>query len=338
MTTKSNNSPVIPIKFPKISKQYVEIDKLFTTRVSYTTISIDASQWNIKLNLCTSKVKTCIIGLIYTINNTEIIFNIPKDFLQQMIPNEFSVDAIMSLPIDLKSAVISKSMYPIINTLNSVIGTSIIFNKISQPEKMASCENISINISSDNFQTNLYTSLSTNVIELLKKLPKKAEKNNLNIPYFIGVEAGSSRLTKLEINELELEDIIFIQQSPKKNQCFIRINKYVLFVGEILNNKLTIKSRVKPMDENSHIDDFSEAASDEQTEINENDIELNVVFEVGQQQINISELSKISIGHVFDLNLPTDNPVKVIVNGKYIADSELVEIDNRLGVRITKLH
>jgi type III secretion protein Q len=274
------------------------------------------------------------MGLIYTINNTEIIFNIPKDFLQQIIPNEFEIDAVMNLPIDLKSAVISKGMYPIINTLNSMIGTNIIFNKISQPDKMSNSANISINISSDNFQTSLYANLSTDVIGLLKILPKKVEKNNLNIPYFVGIEAGSSRLTKLEINELELEDIIFIQRSPKKNQCFIRINEYVLFVGEMLNNKLTIKSRVKPMDANSHTENFS----NEQTEINENDIELNVIFEVGQQQINISELSKISIGHVFDLNVPTDNPVKVIVNGKYIADSELVEIDNRLGVRITKLH
>ena len=63
-----------------------------------------------------------------------------------------------------------------------------------------------------------------------------------------------------------------------------------------------------------------------------------MIFEVGQQQINMSELNKISIGHIFDLNIPTNNPVKVIVNGKYIADSELVEIENRLGARITKLY
>lgn len=335
MNTKDNNSPIKPIKIPSISKLYADTNNFLSTRKSCATINLESSQWQIELTLCSNSVKPCILSVSYTIKDTELVFNIPKDFLQKIIPPEFNIDAIIKLPIDLKSAVIVSSLQPLINNLKSILGVNITFNKISKLETIIDNENLSINISSDNFQSDLYINLSDNLINLIKLLPKSTTKNDLNIPYFISFEVGSSRLTKSEIIELETEDIIFIQRYPQKNQYFIRINKYTVFIGEISNNSLTIKSMVKQMNANL---DNNESTNDEHNEINDNDIELDVVFEIAQQQINISELNRIAVGHIFDLNTPIDSPVKIIVNGKYVADSELVEVDNRLGARITKLY
>ena len=43
-------------------------------------------------------------------------------------------------------------------------------------------------------------------------------------------------------------------------------------------------------------------------------------------------------GYVFDLDRPIEQPVQIRANGKLIAQCELVQIDNRLGARITTLN
>ena len=75
----------------------------------------------------------------------------------------------------------------------------------------------------------------------------------------------------------------------------------------------------------------------EQEPIDLSDIEIDLLFEVGRQQFSAQEVQSLQPGHVFELDRPIEQPVRVRAGGKLIAECQLVQINNRLGARITKI-
>ena len=61
-----------------------------------------------------------------------------------------------------------------------------------------------------------------------------------------------------------------------------------------------------------------------------------VWIELGKTMMSISEIEKLERGSVieFEKNL-VDKPVSLIVNGKKIAEGDVVTIKNKFGLRIT---
>jgi flagellar motor switch/type III secretory pathway protein FliN len=70
-------------------------------------------------------------------------------------------------------------------------------------------------------------------------------------------------------------------------------------------------------------------------EINPNQVNLNVKCEVGQVSLTLDDLMQLQTGSVVEMSR-WPNQVKLSVNGVYIAEGMLVEIDGMLGVKITE--
>ncbi|WP_204324245.1 FliM/FliN family flagellar motor switch protein, partial [Stenotrophomonas maltophilia] len=60
-------------------------------------------------------------------------------------------------------------------------------------------------------------------------------------------------------------------------------------------------------------------------------------FELGRRSLPLSEIRALGAGHVFDLGLDPDQPVDLVANGTRIGRGEIVEIGERVGVRVTRL-
>jgi type III secretion system YscQ/HrcQ family protein len=67
------------------------------------------------------------------------------------------------------------------------------------------------------------------------------------------------------------------------------------------------------------------------------DLPLRIVFDLGDVELSIAELKALVPGQVIDLAREPGNAVRVSVNGRRIGAGEIVEIEGRLGVRITEL-
>lgn len=67
------------------------------------------------------------------------------------------------------------------------------------------------------------------------------------------------------------------------------------------------------------------------------DIPLQLTVEVGRLPVTAEEIVGLKAGHVFDLRRGAAEPVDLSVNGKIIAQGELVEVEGNLGVRILAL-
>lgn len=67
------------------------------------------------------------------------------------------------------------------------------------------------------------------------------------------------------------------------------------------------------------------------------DVPIDVTVELGDTTVPLEEVLKFGPGHVVRLAQTTDHPVIVKVNGRPIAEGEVVDLGDSLGVRITAI-
>jgi type III secretion system YscQ/HrcQ family protein len=64
---------------------------------------------------------------------------------------------------------------------------------------------------------------------------------------------------------------------------------------------------------------------------------LNVQVELAARRFRMDELSQLRSGRIVDLGCQATDPVNLLVDGRRIARGELVDIEGRLGVRVTEI-
>lgn len=64
---------------------------------------------------------------------------------------------------------------------------------------------------------------------------------------------------------------------------------------------------------------------------------VSVRVELAARRLQLDELSRLRRNQIFDLGCNATDPVDLVVDGRRIASGELVDIEGRLGVRITKV-
>lgn len=67
------------------------------------------------------------------------------------------------------------------------------------------------------------------------------------------------------------------------------------------------------------------------------DVQVRVSVELGSCKMPMKEVLKLSPGSVVQLDKPTDAPVDLFVNNKFIGRGEVVVVDNKLGIKILEL-
>jgi type III secretion system YscQ/HrcQ family protein len=64
---------------------------------------------------------------------------------------------------------------------------------------------------------------------------------------------------------------------------------------------------------------------------------LTVRVELAARRLRLDELSRLRVNQILDLGCKATDPVDLVVDGRRIARGELVDIEGRLGVRITQV-
>lgn len=67
------------------------------------------------------------------------------------------------------------------------------------------------------------------------------------------------------------------------------------------------------------------------------DLQLPVSIELGRTNMLIREILRLGRGSVIEFDKLVSEPVDVLINGKKVAEGEVVVIDKHFGIRITTL-
>lgn len=65
------------------------------------------------------------------------------------------------------------------------------------------------------------------------------------------------------------------------------------------------------------------------------DVPLSLSLEVGRSRLSIRELLKLNKGSIVELDRAAGEPLDVMVNGTLVAHGEVVQVDDKYGVRLT---
>jgi type III secretion protein Q len=67
------------------------------------------------------------------------------------------------------------------------------------------------------------------------------------------------------------------------------------------------------------------------------EIPVEVVFQAGRIEMQIGEVDSLAPGVILPLDRTAEDALDIVVNGRRIGRGGLVQIDGRLGVRVTRL-
>lgn len=67
------------------------------------------------------------------------------------------------------------------------------------------------------------------------------------------------------------------------------------------------------------------------------DVELEAVVVLGEKRMLIREILKLGNGSIVELDKAAGEPLEILINGKKLAEGEVVVVDDHFGIRITAL-
>lgn len=166
---------------------------------------------------------------------------------------------------------------------------------------------------------------------LLERLPMATPNQEPwpTLPVVTTLWIGQTRLTLREFEQIERGDIVLLPPSLSGStlELVLRHARRSLAVAHLDHHQLLI-DRLLPAT-------MSEPAATAHLPLNPDDLEIRIDFDLGQLTLPLRELRAIQPGYSFVLTPPGPQPVRIVAGSQVMGYGELVQIDERLGVRIT---
>jgi flagellar motor switch protein FliN/FliY len=67
------------------------------------------------------------------------------------------------------------------------------------------------------------------------------------------------------------------------------------------------------------------------------DVPLRVTVQLGQSRMRVHDLLELAQGEVIELDRLAGEPVDILVNGRMVAQGEIVVVNDRYGVRVVSV-
>lgn len=169
--------------------------------------------------------------------------------------------------------------------------------------------------------------LESDADEVLARLPRRALKEQIHVPLSLSLQWGPVALTPDELLSLRLGDLLLLPP------------------GHEARSPLMGRVEARPWGFFHHSDrqlEFIAMHSTPQAPLPEplGDLEqlpVQVTFEVARQTVELHQLATLQPGTLLDLACPLNSEVRILVNQQCLGVGELVNIEDRLGVRVVRL-
>lgn len=163
---------------------------------------------------------------------------------------------------------------------------------------------------------------------LIERAPVSPVVDDSQLPVAFSLVAASTRLGLAELQSIELHDVILgdLKSYRDSQECALFAAGSCLGTGQTVSKTFSLKQLTpKPA---TTMGDTAAASV--------NDLDIELTFVVGQTTLTVGELRGLAPGFTFELATPVSQAVTLCANGKAIGKGELIEVGDRLGVRVTE--
>jgi type III secretion protein Q len=174
--------------------------------------------------------------------------------------------------------------------------------------------------------------------QLLKRLPVKRLKIR-HLPVVVGFEIGRAVLSLGELNLLERGDVILPEDQEISTYSVTAVIASCLYATAVIEgNQLCISEPFKRRENAMSDEPFLNNNKHESSLASLDEIEIKLTFEIGRKAITLSELETLAPGYVFELDRNASAIIDVVTNGRRIGRADLVEVGDRMGVRLLEIY
>ena len=171
---------------------------------------------------------------------------------------------------------------------------------------------------------------------LARRRPPLARVLDPDTPLAVRLELGEMRLTPAALRALALNDVLLpdtnIEAAPV---LWLRVDAHHAVRARLEQRSLIIESVLQ---EDSFMPaPVSAPKRDAPGAVHVDDIEIRLVFDLGEKTLKLGELAALQPGQVLALEAPARGQVAIRANGRLIGRGELVRIADRVGIRVMEL-
>ena len=148
----------------------------------------------------------------------------------------------------------------------------------------------------------------------------------------LNIEIGQTQLSMQEINALKPADVLIPDGNEFQNEQLVRLRlKDDLHCEALLaaesEKTLTITTGWNTMADNEPQNNIDQIQK----------LPVQLTFDLGDKTLSFNEVKQLRPGYVLDLPASLPEVVQIKAQNKQIGSGELVEVDGRIGIRITSL-
>ncbi len=313
---------------PSVSQGQLLLSQILGRRHNEFVLQVNEERWDISLGSSTTENMPALC-LMLEINHQPVSLFTGRALIDRMMPANLDSNVLLKLPKELMLAALEARLQKLLEGLMQSLGIAVKFTDLSSNDTQTEPAELAMNLRIGGRDYPVYLQSNPVIVELLQLLPTQAHQQITDVPIWAALELGRTKVSNEEASNLDVNDIVFFDYHVTGQQLIIRVSPDAAFIGEATDSQITIKHRMDPM--------ANDQIHHDQNPIDLSDIEVDLVFEVGRQQFSADEVRALQAGHIFELDRPIEQPVRVKAGGKVIAECQLVQINNRLGARITRI-
>ena len=176
-----------------------------------------------------------------------------------------------------------------------------------------------------------------------ENLMEAAKHSQVQVP--VSFTAGFFELDLNDLKSLNVGDFVFLDRAPfhpgtQKGTLEMDLNGAPLFHTKVKDNQIKIMGSAQFAEESRMENEEEQALPVEEatpTTLSPENVPLQVHVEVTRINITLEKLLQLVPGNVLDLAIKPEQGIALTLNGKVIGRGELIEVGEKLGVKITEL-
>jgi type III secretion protein Q len=280
--------------------------------------------------------------LTVSINGADCRFFVPLRLLQPLARDFFSLVKDYPVPESLVAATLEAVLAPWISRLEKAAGIDIVLRGVTgAPSGAASQAPLVLSLPALAEYGSVGIAPAPELS--LPKVPPVAWTTGNELVLRLPIVVAEIGVTFDELRQLNAGDVVLLAGMTAQNASQVRlaISPRRVIIAEIDGQKLTVARVGKAMSANDAASDADKPSADGSSTVVPaaalEELPLRLVFDLGELELSLAELRTMVPGQVIDLARQPGNAVRVSINGRRIGAGEIVEIEGRLGVRITEL-
>jgi type III secretion system YscQ/HrcQ family protein len=319
--------------------------------------AVAARAFDIEIVFARAAITEEAVELAVSINGTEARLFVPPVVMHRAARSFFGLAKDHTVPESLVGAALEATLAPWIARLEKAAGIEIVVRGMSVARPSGTVLGFTL-------PGEGVIAVSPPIGLALPTLPAVAWTNGDALTLRVPIVVAEVGVTIAELEQLTAGDVIVLagMTAASAAQVQLAISPHTSIIAEVSGHKLTVARAGKSMSNTDGATGAKPAAAARPAApaakpgaapagaaatpapvepviapAAVEDLPLRIVFDLGEVELSIAELKALVPGQVIDLAREPGNAVRVSVNGRRIGAGEIVEIEGRLGVRITEL-